>query len=135
LRLTGKLRNEKALEVMAHGVLAATADINNEITNNRKNKFVKSHVLRNLKSSFINRFRNTNDALIDIIASKSILQKIAGNKIINGYVQKVDAYPFGFFLVTDIQVTKKLTKIYSLKYKLSKSFHFSDENLEAFKQI
>lgn len=66
------------------------------------------HVLKNMRSEFRNRFKVSSDICIDAIASKTIFEtlakKITGNIKINGFIQNIGLDPFGFLLMSAIQV-------------------------------
>ena len=74
-------------------------------------KQIDSHCLRQLKYEYIHRDRMSNDIFQDARVAKSIMTDLVGdenNKDIKGYIQELSMDPFGFLLISDLQVSEIL---------------------------
>ena len=63
------------------------------------------NVLRVVKSQVINKFKLSNDLYSDCAASKIIFERLAHATKYRGYMQETMQDPFGFLLLSEIQVS------------------------------
>ena len=67
-----------------------------------------SNVLKKIKSDFMNRNRISKDIQVDVEAAKVLCEHLclySSPGKLSGYVQDISQNPFGFLLMSDIQVS------------------------------
>lgn len=110
------------MEIIAKGLTNCQSQnvIFNEIRSNERSnlfsltdkKVTNKNTLKQMKSEFINKHRLSSDVYIDVLATKSVTDRMClkSSSNIDGYIQEISLNPFGFLLFSDIQVCRHYFK-------------------------
>ena len=86
-----------------HNNIIQTSDVQDPLLSRKIP--IKRLSLSKIKSEFVNRYKISNDVLVDAQAAKNVLDNIAEPcNYIKGFIQEISAVPFGFILLSEIQV-------------------------------
>lgn len=68
----------------------------------------KNNILKQIKYETLHKNRISTEIFVDTIATKELTNRLCygTSKIISGYIQFAAIDPYGFLLISDIQVTK-----------------------------
>ena len=101
---TGLKRQNEALKVSAIGIQ------NTLYNNHSKNTEINYDVLKQIKYEFKHKNRISTEVFFDANATKIITDSLIGNDNdkIKGYIQEIGLNPFGFLLISEIQVKVNL---------------------------
>ena len=101
------------MEILAHGL--TNSQTNNVIFNqtnlfNSNRKVTNRHTLKMIKSEFSNQNKISSDVFTDALAAKAVSDGMCleSNSNIKGYISEIGLDPFGFLLISDIQVNIKI---------------------------
>ena len=108
IKCSGKSREEQNTEILAYGL--TNCQTNNVIFNTLNpasdKKITNKNTLKMIKSEFVNRHKMSSDVYIDTLATKTLTDGLCleSSSNIEGYIQEIGLNPFGFLLLSDIQV-------------------------------